>query len=122
MKELKGLKILVVEDEDDLRDVVIDILNASGAAVLGAPNGNVAYELLQQNKVDVVITDLRMPGGDGLSLIRRIHDQMSLKPKIFVCSAFSDHSQEELKKLGVIECFPKPFDFDSMIQSIIKAF
>ncbi len=62
-----------------------------------------------------------MPDGDGISLIKNIHTHLTEKPKIFICSAFNDLSAEELKELGVVAVFSKPFDRKKMIETIASA-
>jgi CheY-like chemotaxis protein len=62
--------ILVVDDEDDVRDLVVDILQDEGYHVLAARSGSEALALLAESAVDLLFTDLVMPGVDGLTLAR----------------------------------------------------
>ena len=64
-------RILVAEDDDVQRDVIIDILAGAGYAVAGAATAQEALEALRSETVDLLITDLRMPGMDGLELLRQ---------------------------------------------------
>ena len=118
---LKGVSILVVEDEVDLREIIAEILMSEGAVVSQAENGNRAFALLQKNDFDVVISDVRMPGGDGVDLLHCIDKNIPLKPKIFLCSGYNDLSPGDATKLGVIEMFSKPFNLTSMITSIARS-
>ena len=121
MNSLIGKSILIAEDESDLRELFIDIFTAEGAEVVGVENGTLALEALKNKHFDALMTDVRMPGGDGISLIKNINQQLANKPKIFICSAYSDLDEPKIKSLGVIECFPKPFDFMSVINAMKKA-
>ena len=62
LKEIKDLTILVVDDEPDLGELVAFEFELVGANVLSASNGKGALELVQNNSIDVVVSDIRMPG------------------------------------------------------------
>ncbi len=121
MKALDKISILVVDDEEALREILIEELTYHGATVVGADNGTLAFELLKKQTYDVVISDVRMPGGDGINLLKDIDRALFPKPKIFLCTGFSDLSELNAKNLGVLEVFPKPFDMEKMVQSVFKA-
>ena len=86
-----------------------------------AENGQSAFSLLQKNDFDVVMSDVRMPGGDGVDLLRSIDKSISVKPKIFLCSGYNDLAPSEADRLGVIEMFSKPFNLNKMIKAMAKA-
>lgn len=118
---IEGKRILLVDDEDFLREVLCEIFNSNGAITTSAENGTIALELLKSEKYDVVISDIRMPGGDGLSLAENINTQLDYHPKVFLCSGFSDIPPEKTNTLDVVEIFTKPFSVDKMIASVSKA-
>jgi CheY-like chemotaxis protein len=66
-----GGRILLVEDEPDVRDVVIRILSEKGFGVLSAPDGFEALRILAAGRVDLLFTDIVMPGMDGVELAKR---------------------------------------------------
>jgi CheY-like chemotaxis protein len=70
--ELSGLRILVVDDEPDARELAATILTQGGAIVVPASSASDALELLTQQPVDVMLSDIGMPGLDGYELIRRV--------------------------------------------------
>src|SRR5262249_54801569 len=74
---LKGVRVVVLEDEPDTRDMVVQALKENGAVVEGAGTANEALKLLQNAKHDVLISDLGMPGMDGYSLLRSIRSMDS---------------------------------------------
>lgn len=115
--DLQGKTVLVVDDEEALREIMAEELSLKNANALCAENGTRALELLKSNKVDAVISDVRMPGGSGLDLIRGIVESLNYQPKLFIFSGYKDVSADQAKTLGVIEIFPKPFE----IRQIIKA-
>lgn len=69
---LKGVRVLVVDDEPDARDIVATVLMEAGAEVEMAPSAAEGFELLQRFHPDVLASDVGMPGEDGLAFIRRI--------------------------------------------------
>src|SRR3989454_10050313 len=72
--DLAGLRILVVDDEADARDLLAIRLQQYGAEVIAAPSAEAAMEALarQEPRPDVIVSDIAMPGEDGYSLIRRV--------------------------------------------------
>jgi PAS domain S-box-containing protein len=71
-RELVGLKILVVEDQPDARDLITRVLDDCGAATIAASNADDALVLLEAERPDVLVTDIGMPGVDGFALLRRV--------------------------------------------------
>jgi PAS domain S-box-containing protein len=70
--DLTGVHVLVVEDDDDSRELLMSILVKCGARVSGADSGHAALEIFETDVPDVLVSDIGMPGMDGYSLIRRI--------------------------------------------------
>ena len=69
---LDGVRVLVVDDEKDTRDLIGRALEDRGASISVADNSKAAIEILEQNEIDVLLADIAMPGEDGYSLIRQI--------------------------------------------------
>jgi CheY-like chemotaxis protein len=69
---LQGMRVLIVDDEPDARDMIATMLRQAGADVSAAGSAEEAYALLGTRPLDVLISDVAMPGEDGLSLIRRV--------------------------------------------------
>lgn len=77
-------KILVVDDDANLLDLLVDTLTAIGYQVVGAPGGVEALENLRDNKFDLMITDIKMPDVDGLQLLKKVRRHYSNMPVLFV--------------------------------------
>lgn len=118
MKSLNQKKILVVDDEELLREIISEELSYYGAIVDNAENGKAALPLLQQNKYDALITDVRMPGGNGVELIKNITSLNIRPPVIFICSGFNDLNADDLINLNIAYHFTKPFDREEFIKII----
>src|SRR5262245_927436 len=78
LPSLDGLRVLVVDDDEDARDVLSAVLENYGAAVITAPNATHALDILAAEKFDVLVSDINMPMMDGYELIRRVR---SMKPE-----------------------------------------
>lgn len=121
MVGLKNVHVLVVDDEEALLEIFTEELEYLGAKVFCAKNGKIAFDIFIEEKIDVVISDIRMPGGDGISLIKNISQSQKTFPKIFMCSGFTDCSKDELISLGVVDIFSKPFDWNFIASAIQKS-
>lgn len=113
-------KILVVDDEPMLCEILKDFLELNSYEVEQAHSGQEAFEMLSNNFFDCVISDVRMPNGNGIELAQKISNKLGQKPKIFLTTGFSDISEDKAKDLGVIKVLQKPFVFDELLNSIEK--
>jgi len=120
MAELKK-RILVCDDEVNLRRVLGAILRREGHDVLGASNGEEALELLQQHEIHTVITDLRMPRMDGMELLRRMVQDFPDVPAIILTAHGSVDNAVAAVKIGAFDYIEKPFEQDQIQQVISTA-
>ena len=111
---LIGKTLLIVEDEPDLREPLVMEFESLGCRVFEAKNGKEAFELIKTQKIDAVISDIRMPGGDGVELLKRVKDFNFRFPVVMLITGFSDLSREEAFHLGAEEILAKPFDLDEI--------
>ena len=118
MNDLNGVSILVVDDEADLREILSDVLVCRGAKITEASNGRDAFKLIQSNQFDLVLTDIRMPNGDGVELLDNIKKNHASNPSVVVVSAYSDFSTDELYCRGADSVLTKPFNYNKLIESI----
>lgn len=111
-----------MDDDPDLRELICDDFLHAGADVAAASNGNEAIVLITQNNYDFIISDMRMPNGDGCYLAIEVLKLSGPKPLFFLYSGFNDLTENDLIKLGVAEVFTKPFTASDMIDSILTKF
>src|SRR5688572_27675664 len=114
-------RILVVDDHDSLRKGLVRALANAGHDVEEAANGTIAIERLQDSQFDVVLTDLRMGGADGMDVLRTTR---SLQPSaaVILMTAFgSIHTAVEAMKIGAFDFVQKPFEIEEMELKIEKA-
>jgi Nif-specific regulatory protein len=112
-------KILVADDEQNLRRVLVAMLRRDGHDVVQAANGTEAIERLAE--VDVVITDLRMPGSDGMEVLRSAARAFPQVPVIMITAYGSVGQAVEAIKAGAFDYIEKPFEQDSIRAIVEKA-
>jgi len=117
IKKLRTLKLLFVEDEEDLIEIITDTLTKLDADFLTAPNGQEALKVIDENSdIDVIITDINMPIMNGLDMIKEIQKR-GIKTPIIIMSAHTEVDYlNKAKELGVAEYLLKPFDFIKFIE------
>jgi len=114
-------KILIVDDELNMRLVLSATLKKEGFEVSSASNGREALQILQSNKIAVVITDLKMPGIDGMELLSRISGTYPEIPVIMITAHGTIATAVEALKKGAFDYITKPFDLDDLKNIISKA-
>ncbi|HEY4245149.1 MAG TPA: sigma-54 dependent transcriptional regulator [Kofleriaceae bacterium] len=112
-------KILVADDEQNLRRVLAALLRRDGHEVVQAQNGAEAIERLAD--VDVVITDLRMPGADGMDVLRTANKNFPHVPVIMITAYGSVGQAVEAIKAGAFDYIEKPFEQDAIRATVLKA-
>lgn len=118
--QFEGLKFLVVDDEPDLREIIKDEFEFEGATVTEAENGRKAFEIFKKEQFSVVISDIRMPGGDGVSLARDIKDINFENPIVVLITGFADIQSDEAYDFGVEGFITKPFNLGPIRENITR--
>lgn len=123
MKEISPPpKALVVDDEANLRMVLRTQLQFAGIECHTAADGTLALQSLRDYApLDVVLTDLRMPGMDGFTLLQRIRNVDPVIPVIILTAYGSVGNAVEAVKAGAFDYLEKPFDRDRLLQTMEKA-
>ena len=113
-------RVLVVDDSLSIRKYASMILEANGVEVLLATNGHEALEVLEEEKVDMILTDLEMPVMHGYELLSELNRRENLRmiPRVVITSRSGGHHQEKAFKLGASDYLVKPFDEESLIRMI----
>ncbi len=113
--------VLVVEDDDIQRELLKETLEDSGFNVLTAKSAEKGLQVLAKNQIDVVVSDVRLPGMDGLSFLERIKEEFP-ETEVIVITAFSSVSDAvQAIKRGAFHYVTKPFDPEVLINLIDKA-
>lgn len=113
--------VLVVDDEANLRKVLGALLRREGYRVLTAADGDEAWSLLADERVDVILSDLRMPGLDGMQLLGRVVDRYRGVPVVMLTAHGTVDTAVDAMKLGAFDYLTKPFDKEELRAIIRKA-
>jgi DNA-binding response OmpR family regulator len=113
--------ILIVDDDVNLCTVLSEELEAVGYETSYLTDGEEVAKVLQNQKVDLLLLDLKMPGTDGFQLLQKINIHRNAHPKIIVLTAYADvKSAIESARLGATDFISKPYDFDELLITIRK--
>ena len=114
-------RILVVDDEAPVRDVLTEYFGTEGYAVESAGSGPEALSVIRGGRADLVLLDVRMPGLDGLQVLRKIREFTDDVPVIMVTANEDVALAKETLKLGAFDYVAKPFDFDYLDRAVAAA-
>ena len=109
------MKILLVEDDREIRDSIVTVLELEEIDVLTAENGLSAQRILADETVTVVVTDLKMPGLDGLSLLKWLQREGPSTPVVMMSAYGEIADAVEAMKLGAEDYIVKPFDIQEFL-------
>lgn len=111
-------KILVLEDDKELNRTVCAFLNNSGYEAVGCINANEAYDALYENTVDLIVSDIMMPGVDGFEFARNVRDVNNDIPILFMTARDDIASKQRGFRIGVDDYMVKPIDLDELFLRI----
>lgn len=112
------LTILLVEDDKDLNMLTSAYLKQEGYNVLSAYNGEEALNIFNEQKVDLVLSDIMMPICDGYEVARQVRMKNELIPIIFMTARDDKPSKQLGYKIGIDDYITKPFDFEDLVLKI----
>ena len=115
-------RVLVVDDEANMRRVLEIMLSRRGFRTLSASDGQDALEQLAETPVDLVVSDLRMPGINGIELLRRLRDAGNPVPLIMITAQGTIESAVEAMRLGACDYLLRPFDVETLDLAIQRVF
>ena len=120
-KSLHGKTILVVDDEEGFREIYCEELREAKAFVLAAASGNEALALAKEYKIDVIISDMNMSDGDGITLLEQIKSINPFRPVVILVSGHSRISIADIYDKGAAALFSKPIRFNRLIDCLYNA-
>jgi len=115
---MKPGKVLVVDDEPEVRQVLLEFLSSRGYDVTAASGGVEALAFVESDKPDLVLLDVAMPDMDGVETLRRI---VAIDPSLAVIMVTANANigiTSKLLALGAVDYVPKPFDLDYLDQAV----
>jgi CheY-like chemotaxis protein len=121
---LDGVRVLVVDDDDDARGAIVTVLEECGADVLAAASGGEALALMKRATVHVLVSDIAMPGMDGHRLIRRVRDLAPQRggnvPAVALTAYAAPPDRTRALLAGYQVYLPKPFDPPELVTLVAK--
>jgi nitrogen regulation protein NR(I) len=114
-------QVLIVDDEPNLRKILAAQLSRDGYEVMLAEDGEQGLTMLRENHIDLVVTDLKMPKVDGMTLLREALRESPDLPIVMITAHGTVDTAVEALKLGAFDYLTKPFDKDEVRQVVAKA-
>ena len=115
------MKTLIAEHDRDLRETLSLLLRNEGYDVVVAADGHEAITVLASFQPDLVLTDLQMPGLNGVEVLGHVKHVSPTTPVIIFTAHILIDAQREAHRLGVEDFLNKPLDFDEMLSRVAKA-
>ena len=112
---MKGLKVFIVDDEPLMRLSMRDALEGIGCEVTAAATGTEGLAVLGTQQFDIVITDLRLPGADGLTILKESKERSPATEVILITAHGSVDTAVGAIKLGAYDYITKPFQMDELL-------
>ncbi|GAB7387869.1 sporulation initiation phosphotransferase Spo0F [Bacillaceae bacterium] len=111
---MKPKKVLVVDDQYGIRVLLHEVFGKEGYETYQAANGKQALEIVQKENPDLVILDMKIPGMDGLEILKKIK-KVNADIKVIMMTAYGELDMiKEATELGALTHFTKPFDIDEL--------
>jgi DNA-binding response OmpR family regulator len=119
---MEKIKILLVDDEQEFVETLSERIRMREHDSDVALNGEQALKKMDDDLPDVVVLDLKMPGMDGMEVLRRIRKAYPKVQVIMLTGHGSEKDEEEARKLGAFEYLQKPVEIDTLMKKVKKAY
>jgi CheY-like chemotaxis protein len=124
LPELSGLHLLVIEDDEDARELLIEVFQFAGATATACRDAYAALESLDARRPDVIVCDLALPRMDGLAFLRALREHPNANtrktPMIAVTAYYELYSPNELRAMGCEAYMAKPLSLDRICAAVGK--
>ena len=122
MSNERQLRFLVVDDNEDIRDVFCRLVERAGHVASTAYDGRDAVEILERERFDVMLLDLTMPRMTGVEVVRWLRDRPDVAPalRIVVISAWAGENRAVLQELGITTVMQKPLRIQQLTDLIAE--
>lgn len=111
-------KLLIVDDQNGIRILLTEVFSTEGYKTYQASNGKLALEIVRNSSPDLVLLDMKIPGMDGLDILKHIKS-IDTSIKVIMMTAYGELDMiKEATDRGAIMHFTKPFDIDELRQAV----
>lgn len=118
---MQNARVLIVEDDEIIRDFLQDSLEMKGFVPTWARDGVEALASLERNEVDLVLSDVRMPELDGIELTRRIAERFPGLPVVLITGIHAEERERILAESGAKAVLPKPLRIKHLVEVLEAA-
>lgn len=118
---MRGIRLLLVEDEESLRFTLAANLELEGYDVVEAEDGEEALARAAEGDIDVVLSDVRMPKLGGVDLLKALKERYPTLPVVLMTAFTSEHRVDEAIRAGVFTVLHKPFEMDAVSRTLATA-
>ncbi|MEK4384722.1 response regulator [Solibacillus sp. FSL W7-1464] len=115
---MKG--ILIVDDQQGIRMLLNEVFKKEGFTTYLAANGFDAIKIAQENALDCVLLDMKIPGMDGLEILARLKENHPELPVMMMTAYVEQHMMDRANELGVVKYFTKPFNIFEVRDEVNK--
>ncbi|WP_458411645.1 response regulator [Schinkia sp. CFF1] len=117
---MSSKKLLIVDDQYGIRILLNEVFQKEGYQTFQASNGMQALQIVEQDRPDLVLLDMKIPGMDGIEILKRLKE-IDQTIEVFIMTAYGELDMiQQAKDLGARTHFAKPFDIDD-IRAAVKA-
>jgi CheY-like chemotaxis protein len=116
--KLRNMKILLIDDDEWIRDSLSIFFEAEGCRIVSVETAEEGLEALRSQEYDIIITDYKLPGMDGIEFLKQIQTSQQNAKKIMITAYKSEALVREAKKAGVQHLIAKPFTSDTIEASL----
>jgi two-component system phosphate regulon response regulator OmpR len=115
---LKDYTLLIVDDDEDLNNTLCAFFTDEGATVFSATNGEEALQITLVEKVDIILSDIRMPIMDGIELTKSLAERDDLPPLVWLMTGQSELREDSALAIGAEGLLNKPFKLKTVLERI----
>ena len=116
--KLRDMKILLIDDDEWIRDSLSIFFEAEGCRIVSVETAEEGLEAVRSQNYDIIITDYKLPGMDGIEFLRQIRTSQQNAKKILITAYKSELVVKEAKKVGVQHLIAKPFTSETIEASL----
>ena len=120
--DMENIQVMLVDDEVEFLNTLTKRLRKRGVDIKGVESGEKALEALKEGHYDVIILDVRMPGMDGIEVLRKIKDGYPLTEVIMLTGHANVEVAVQGMELGAFDYLMKPMDIDELLYKVEDAF
>ena len=117
---IRKMKILLVDDDEWIRDSLSLLFEAEGCELIALETAEEGMEAVERQLYDIVISDYRLPGMNGLEFLRRVRNKQPDAVEILITAYGNDEILKEAKELGVQDFISKPFNSENVEASLTR--